>query len=398
MDKVGSQMSKTIAKSLLLNWRRPFASAYFRSAGSYLGGKLAIFMLAGLASQYLLTHFLGKGDYGLLVWVGTIIALLSPLGLPGTSTSIIGAVAKGCDGNFRQGTWLKMVGGTVGGLVLLGFAGYYWFWIHEGIKASIFIVAGVLGPGLWLDTHQCYWNGKKNFKALFLWAVPVRLLQLFATAAVLLYFSSNPLWVFGVQTVILVTANIGTVIGIMKIGGINKEISKEYQRYGWFSNYLYLFGSITSQIDKLIVGAFFGLEKLAIFAVGELIYNYFFKTPKSFLDQIFVPRLAEMRLRDASKWVQRRQPYLIIGMFALLLLIALVLPTGYRILFSAKYTESIFYAYLFLINIFVSTPGFLVGAIFKSHALKKESAVCLSTVPLNYINRTMTEGELYTKI
>lgn len=375
MDKVGYLMSKTVAKSLLLNWRRPFASAYFRSASSYLGAKLAIFTLAGLAGQYLLAHYLQKEDYGLLIWVGTIIALLSPFGLPGISTSITGAVARGYDGNFRRGTWLEMAGGTAGGLVLLGFAGYHWFWAHEGTKALIFIVAGVLGPGLWLDTHLCYWNGKKNFKALFWWAVPIRLLQLFATTAILLYFSSNPLWVFSVQTVIQVTANIGTAIGIMKLGGINKETSKEYQSYGWFSNYLYLFGTITSQLDRLIIGVFFGLEKLAIFAIGELIYNYFFKTPKSFLDQIFVPRLAEMRLGDASKWVKKRQPYLIIGMLALLLLIALSLPTAYRILFSEKYTESIFYAYLFLLNIFVSTPGFLVGAIFRSHGLKKESVI-----------------------
>jgi O-antigen/teichoic acid export membrane protein len=58
-----------------------------------------------------LTHYLAREDYGLLVWVGTIIALLAPFGLPGISTSITGAVAKGYDGNFTRGTWLEMAGG-----------------------------------------------------------------------------------------------------------------------------------------------------------------------------------------------------------------------------------------------------------------------------------------------
>jgi len=363
------------------NWRKPLASAYFRSASGYLGLKLAIFSIAGLASQYLLTHYLSREDYGLLVWVGTIIALLGSFGLPGISSSITGAVAKGYDGNFRRGTWLEMAGGTAGGLVLLGFAGYYWFWTHETIKALIFVIAGIFGPGLWLDTHQCYWNGKKNFKAIFLWSVPVRLLQLLATAVVL-YYSSNPAWVFGIQTVIQVVANIGAAVGIMKIGGINREISNEYQSYGWFANWLYVLGSITAQIDKLIIGVLFGLEKLAIFVVGELIHNYFFKTPKSLLDQIFLPRLAEMSLKEASFWIKKRQPFLIAGIFGIVLLIGIILPTVYRGLFSTKYNESILYAYLFLLNVIVSSPVLLVGAMIKAHGLKRESAIAQTIISL----------------
>lgn len=360
--------------SQAFNWRRPFASAYFRSASSYLGLKLAIFSLAGLVNQYLLTHHLTKEDYGLLVWVGTIIAMLAPFGLPGISTSITGAVAKGFDGNFRRGTWLEMAGGTVGGLVLLGFAGYYWFWLHEETKALIFIIAGVLGPGLWLDTHLCYWNGKKNFKAIFWWSVPVRLGQLFATA-VILYFSSNPILVFSVQTIIQVVANIGATIGIIKIKKLNRETSKDYQSYGWFYTRLSALGTITAYLDKLLIGFFFGLESLAIFAVGELIYSFFYKTPSALLTQIFQPRLAEMELKMAAKWIKNRQKYLIIVVFLIILIIGIVIPVAYPLLFSDKYNESIFYAYLFLGCIMLGAPTFLVGSLIKSHAMQKETKI-----------------------
>lgn len=375
--------SKIISYSF--NWRRPFASAYFRSAGTYLVLKLIIISLAGLAGQYLSTHFLAQEDYGLLIWVGTIIALLSPFGLPGISTSITGAVARGYDGNFRRGTWLEMAGGTVGGLVLLGFAGYHWFWTHEETKAFMFIVAGVLGPGLWLDTQQCYWNGKKNFKALFWWAVPVRLLQLIATATVLLYFSSSPLWVFSVQMVIQVTANIGAAIGIMKIGGANKETSKEYQSYGWFSTRLYWIGMVSAYLDKMIIGTFFGLESLAVFSVGELLYTYFYKTPATFLSQIFLPRLAEMEIKQAARWIRKRQLYLTAGMVLIVIVIGTATPIVYPLMFSAKYRDSVFYAYLFLGCIVTGAPSFLCGTIHKSHALKKYTKggwVILTFTPL----------------
>ena len=366
------------------DWRKPFASKYFRSASSYLGFKLVIFSLAGLATQYLLTHNLTKEHYGLLVWVGTIIALLSPFGLPGISTSIVGAVARGYEGNFVRGTWLEILGGTVGGLVLFGISGYYWFGEHVQTRALIFLVASVLGPGLWLDTHQCYWNGKKNFKALFWWAVPVRLLQLFAIAAVL-YFSSNPILVFATQAGIQAIANIATAIGIMKIKKINREISNNYQSYGWFYTRLSAIGSVTAYLDKLIIGLFFGLESLAVFAVGELLYAYFYKTPSSFLTQIFQPRLAEMEVRQAAQWVRNRQKYLISVMALSVLVIGIVIPVAYPLLFSEKYNESIFYAYLFLGCILLGTPTFLIGTLIKSHAMQKETKIAwmiLNLTPL----------------
>lgn len=367
-------MSKTVAESLIFNWRRPFASAYFRSAGSYLGIRVVIITLAGLASQCLLTNYLAKEDYGLLIWAAMILALLSPFGLPGISTSITGAVARGFDGNFSRGTWLEMVGGTVGGLVLFGIASYYWFWTQEETKALIFVVAGVLGPGLWLDTHQSYWNGKKNFKALFWWAVPVRLLQLVATTIVLLY-SSNPVWVFSVQTVILVVANIVAAMGIMTVGSLNKEYSKEYQSYGWFYTGLSCIGNVTSQLDKIIIGVFFGLESLAVFAVGELIYKYFYNLPQSLLSQIFMPRLAEMEAKQAARWLKNRKLYLIGGTVLVVAVIGIATPTVYPLLFSAKYADSIFYVYLFLGCIVLGSPMFLSDTLLKAQAMKRETMI-----------------------
>ena len=192
------------------NWKETFDSEYLRYAGGYLGMRFAFISLFGLMIQYLLTHYLGREDYGLLVWVAMVIALLSPLGLPGMSTSIMGAVAKGYHGNFRRGTLMEIAGGTVGGIVLLAIAAYYWFFQHDPVKTLIFIVAGVFGPGLWLDTHLFYWNGRKDFKAIFWWSVPVRFCQLAVTGGVLL-FSSNPVLIFAFQTAVLVLANFRAV-------------------------------------------------------------------------------------------------------------------------------------------------------------------------------------------
>ena len=363
------------------SWKKPLASEYFRYAGGYLGMRFVFISLFGLVIQYLLTHYLGREDYGLLVWVAMVIAFLSPLGLPGMSTSITGAAAKGFHGNFRRGTLLEIAGGTVGGLVLLTIAAYYWIFGYSTTKAVVFMIAGVFGPGLWVDTHLFYWNGRKDFKSIFWWSVPMRFAQLVATAAILFY-TSNPVWIFGGQTLVLVFANFLAIYKIIKIDRTNFDISRDYMNYGWLSSFLYLLVTVTAQIDKFIVGFFFGLDKLAIFAVGELIYNYFYKTPKTIISQIFMPRLAEISLKNASIWIKKRQLYLILSVAGGVVIIGMFLPIIYRFLFSSKYDDSIYYAYLFLVNILVGIPVVLVGTMMRAHGMKRETAISQAIISI----------------
>ncbi len=357
-----------------INWKRPIESEYFRNAGGYLALRFAILAVCGLASQYLLTHNLDVDDYGLIIWVGTIAGMLSFFGLPGITTSITGAVARGFDDNFRRGTYYQIIGGTLGGVVLLGFASYYRFWVGSDIKALIFAAAGVLGPGFWLDTHLSYWNGKKNFRAIFWWSVPVRILQLLAVAAVLL-FSTNPALVFFVQTVIQVAANIGTSFAIIHYGDINRKQSDHYQSYGWYYSFLHVLGLIATYFDKLFIGIFYGLENLAVFSVGELIYSYIYKTPFGIIGQVFMPRLAEMEKNTAAKWIWKRMPFVIAATFAAVVIVGLAIPVVYPLLFSTKYIDSIYYAYLFLGCIMLGSPVILTDSLIKSHAMKKENTI-----------------------
>lgn len=300
--------------------------------------------------------------------------MLSFLGLPGTSNSIVSAVSCGYEGNFRQGTWMQIKFGILGGIVLLCVAFYYNVIIGDNIKAVIFLIAGFLSFGLWMNSYQSYWNGKKNFKMLFKWDVICKILQVF-TVFIILNVTLNPILIFCGLYIISAVGNLVATLSIVKFGKLNNRISTEYQSYGRFSNYLYIVGSIMYKMDRFIVGFFYNLDKLAVFTIGELIYTYLFQTPKGLLDQVFIPRLSQMSLQEAKIWVRRKQPYMFLSITFLLLIAWMVLPFIYKFLFSNKYEGSIYFANLYLLVVFASIPGLLVGAIFRSHALKKESAV-----------------------
>jgi O-antigen/teichoic acid export membrane protein len=86
-----------------------------------------------------------------------------------------------------------------------------------------------------------------------------------------------------------------------------------------------------------------------------------------------MPRLAEMELREAARWVRKRQRYLVLMIVVLMAALAILVPVIYPLLFSVKYKDSIYYCHLFLICIVLGSPAFLSGAILKSHAMKKET-------------------------
>jgi O-antigen/teichoic acid export membrane protein len=218
-----------------------------------------------------------------------------------------------------------------------------------------------------------------------------------AALIVVLRHSQHPALIFGSQAAIAAIGNIGAFLYLIGRGGLNDKYSKDYESYGWHYTWLIIAGTLSSYIDKLVVGGLFGLKNLAIFAIGELIYSYVFKVPSNFVTQIFIPRLAQMELGEAIRWVRGRYWYLA-GFFILLSgIAALLLPFVYSLLFTERYAEGVYYGYIFIAGIAASAPTVLLGALLKSHALKKETTILtlfISFVPLV----TVTVGGLIAAV
>jgi len=363
--------------------KRVFGSSYYRSAAGYLILKIFVLGVAGLVSQSLMAHSLEKEDFGAVVWGWTMISILAPFGLPGISVSITGAVAKGFDRNFVRGSILELKGGLCGSVVFLAMALAYLFRNQE-ILFWIFLVAGITGAGVWLDTPMALWNGRKDFRAIFRFSAGLRLLQLTALIAVL-RVAPHPAIVFASQAAVAAIGNIGALFYLLRASGLNNEHSKEFESYGWRYTWLTVAGTLSSHLDKLIVGGFFGFKNLAVFAIGELIYSFVFKVPSGFVTQIFIPRLAQMEIGGAVRWVRRHYWYLAGAFVAAAGIAALLLPVVYSLLFTVRYAESIYYGHVFLVGVAASAPTVLLGALLKGHALKRETTALtlfITAVPL----------------
>jgi O-antigen/teichoic acid export membrane protein len=338
-----------------------------------------------------MAHGLEKEDFGIVVWGWTMISILAPFGLPGISVSITGAAARGLDRNFLRGSIMELKGSLGAGMVLLAMAVAY-LCRHQPTLFWIFIVAAVTIPGVLLDTPLAFWNGKENYRAMFRFSVGLRLIQLGILVAVL-RLAPYPVLVFGSQAGVVAVGNLGAFFYLRHSGGLGQGYSEEFESYGWRYTWLIVAGTLSSYLDKLIVGGFFGFKNLAVFALGELIYTYVFKVPSGLVTQIFIPRLARMGLGEAVCWVKRHYGYFA-GSFILAAgIAALLLPVVYPLVFTASYAESVYFGYVFLAGAAASAPTVLLGALLKGHALQGETtalALFVAAVPLV----TVTSGGL----
>jgi O-antigen/teichoic acid export membrane protein len=354
--------------------KRLINSSHYRCAAGYLILKIIILGLAGIVSQSLMAHALEQEDFGIVVWGWTMISILAPFGLPGISVSITGAAAQGLDRNFVRGSILELKGSLGAGLVLLAMAVAYLF-RQQPTLFWIFIIAAVTIPGVLLDTPLAFWNGRENFGAMFRFYVGLRLIQLGMLVAVL-RLAPHPVLVFASQAAVAAAGNMAAFFYLRRSGGLNNEYSKEFESYGWRYTWLIIGGTLSSYLDKLIVGGFFGFKNLAVFALGELIYSYVFKVPSGLVTQIFIPRLARMGLGEAVGWVKRHYWYFAGSFMFAAGIAALLLPVVYPLLFTARYTESIYFGYIFLAGVVASAPTVLLGALLKARPSRKRRPSC----------------------
>jgi|GEM_PF-3298080 len=357
-------------------------SKYFFSSAGYLGGKFVFFSLFALGSQYLLAHNLSIESYGVIVWANTILSTLGFLSLPGLSQSLVSAVSKGFLGNYALAFKEKLVFSSLGALVISGVAGYYFYKGQQQLSLVMFF-SSLFSFGLWMDLQEAFWNGKKEFKKIFLFSSGIKLLQLILLF-VTFKFTSSVVVVFATQMFLGAFSNLAMSWHIARSYGANKPYSKEYHDYGKYLSWLGVLALTAGQVDKWVVKGIAGLNSLAVYAVGQLIYTYFMKVPAGIMASIFQPRLAGMSVRDAAKWLLVRQPIILFSLTCLVAVVALVLPFVYPVLFSEKYKGSIYYAYWFLACVAVSGPQMLIGTLLKAHTLKKEmfiSQVLLSVAP-----------------
>lgn len=291
--------------------------------------------LAGISIAVAFTHFTTKEHFGLYQMIISVLTTLSVLSLPGINTTIFQGAVANCDGTYRKGIKLSFLWSLLAIPIFIGIAIIHFLLYKQNDVTLYFILAGLFFPFIFApNSWATYWQGRTDFFRFSWYNIFKNILTATAIVATIFLSKDNLLFIL---LSYLVTNSLFNLIYHYKTIKLlrNNEVTKDWKSYGMFLTKMNLLGTIIGNIDNILVGAFLGLDKLAIYAAGMKLVGGIQMGLKSLIF-IAAPKITK------TNTLQLRKQLTIFFIVSLIAVGAFVLtPWMTKILFSENYNDSI---------------------------------------------------------
>ncbi|MBD3311262.1 MAG: oligosaccharide flippase family protein [Candidatus Magasanikbacteria bacterium] len=355
----------------LLIWSQKYTHTdmiYIAKGGLWLSLNKIITSVGSLILAIAYANLLSKTDYGLYKYVLSIAGILSLTALPGLNTALTRSVARGYENDTMRIIKKKFKWSLLGSLAGLIISAYYF---HNGnsILGFCFLIAGTLAPTTnGLIVHGSFLKGRKLFKQSAIYSTIIQVSSAILIIITLIFYPKVTylITVFYLSSLIIQTF---FSIYIYKKFKLNKKRAADTISFGKHLTIIDFFGTITNNIDKIIMWHFLGAAQLAIYSFATVPI----KEMKSFFNAISTLAMPKMASKDKNI-IKKTLPSKIVKM-TLLLIIPTILyilfsPLIFKILFP-QYLDSVKYSQVFAISVLL-TPYILIGTTFTSQGLKKQ--------------------------
>ena len=334
---------------------------YFISGGSWTAYNQFVNGLLSFLLVIVFANLLPKETYGVYTYLLSLAGFFTVFTLSGMNTAVLQAVASGNEGILKSSVKYQIKWNTIMMAVLFGLSGYY-FWNNNYTFAVSLMILGVASPLTnALNTYGALLIGKKNFK----------LDSLFSSFSTLVYslgmiiavlVSKEVWWLILVYSLTTLGTNIFFYFKTLRIYNLPETESPETIKYGWKLTFIGFMAPIVGQIDKIILGSFWGPAELAVYFLARAIPDRVYLYIKE-LVSVGLPKLAERKIEDINAVFYKR----IFQGLAIGILIAgvyiLISPFLFKYLLP-KYLESVRYSQLLSLVFIFAAPARYIGSLF----------------------------------
>ncbi len=353
-----------------LRWSQRYTgidNIYLATGGFWLIVQQIISISTGLLLYVAFATFLSPYDYGIYKYVLSIVALLGIFNLEGMNTSLIRSVAKGFEGSLTVALKEKIKWSRVGSIILLGICGYYF--LRENVTYSILFLIAAFFFSFYsiFNVYLSFLNGKKDFKKRTTYFTFCQIFYI-TGLVIALYLKANLATIiflyFFLQTV-------GNIFGYLKVSAQkeNDRESPEMANYGKHLSLMGAMGTITANIDKLIIYHFLGPVELAIYTFALLPVDHI-RTSFKIIRPLALPKFSKRNLEELKSTVPKRTILLLGITIVIILGYILIAPFVYKFLFP-QYEESIFFTKIYVFAL-LGTIAIIPGTIFISQQQTKK--------------------------
>lgn len=319
------------------------------------------------------------GQYSLLM---SLLAMVSVLAMTGATTAAFRSMSTGFDGTFKKTFNFMLKWSTLAVPLLFALGMYFYSNGSKNVAYSLMILATVIPFYYPLQAWSIIPQAKQMFKLYFRYNLMLSLSRLIVVILTIIIFNGSLVPVFFSFVVVTI---IGSLIFHFKSIALltNDKVDKDWKRTSYRMFLPSLFNQLYDHLDKLILVAFLGTEKLAIYAIAVSVISVIRSFSSNIL-RAYLSKIYKFEYYKLLSLVKKSVGIILLISIIGLSLFALILPVLITFFFTDKYADSIFIA-----QIYLSVVPFYFLTILSSTILiklKKENVYTFSLISSGVIN------------
>lgn len=305
-------------------------------------------------------NLLPKEAYGTYRFILSILSLLTIPTLSGINTALINSISRGFDGTIFESLKTKIRWGILGGVASLALSGYYFFH-HDTQLTFAFLIAAFFMPIMdSLSIYSSILEGKKLFKISTIFSVCSTIFSFILMLNTLYWFDSVLAVIFTYLFANTFARLVFLIICIKKFKK-NNEIEKGSIKYGKNLSIISILGTISSNLDKILIFHFLGAAQLAIYSIALAPAQKLGKVV-DFICPIALPKFSA----QDPEALKKNLPSKLVKFFLVSLVIVcayyLLAPYMFKYLFP-KYIASIKYSQIYAFILLLQTRALINTAL-----------------------------------
>lgn len=334
-----------------LHWSERYIKTdmvYLARSGFWLLFGQVVTLITVLALSVAFANLLPKETYGTYKYVLSLAGVFSIFTLPGMTTALIRATARGFDRSIILATKTRARFGILGLILGLCAAAYYYFAGNSTLALGLLIISFFVPLFDTFGTYNGYLQGKQQFRRQALTSLVVQTLASGALVAAI-YFSGNLFVLLFTYFISYTLLRFASWYWIVRHDELKVAADTEMVPYAKHLSVMSVLGLIASQADLVLLFHFLGPVQVAIYAIAIAPAEHI-KSLVATANDSLLPRLAGHSEKAVRQSILLKCVLFFIVVAALVGVYILIAPAAFAIFFP-KYLDAVFISQIFALSL-----------------------------------------------
>jgi O-antigen/teichoic acid export membrane protein len=355
----------------LLRWSERYTKTdmvYLTQGGFWLALGQVVQIALGFSSAVVFANFLSPELYGNFRYVLSMTAIISSFSLSGVSTAVSAAAARGNDGALSAGfnailtwSWIMVIVGATGAT--------YYFIQNNTLLGIAMLMAGIANPILVAATvYDAFFEGKKLFRIRVIYSLLRNAIPMLLVIATVIT-TVNLFIILAVYFIANTASAYFLYRSVLKRQVQNTANEEGTVRYGMHVSFINFLGTITTNIDRILLFQMIGATPLAVFSFAQSPLNYT-QTGFQMLKTMMFPKFASKKISEIHSGAHRKIIQLSVVALCVTGIYILLAPFFFHTFFP-QYSSSIPYSQVMVLTT-LATPTIVFAQTLLAHKRQRE--------------------------